>query len=365
MRVHCRENGIVACIFHRASLEYCDEDAAMKFSIIVPVYNSQDYLRECVSSITAQTHRDVEILLVDDGSTDDSGKLCDQLGAEDSRIIVIHKENGGTSSARNAGVAHASGDYITFCDNDDFFRDLECLEQVASYLDRHPVDVLMHDNCTYDSPSGTLFPPKATNLGSRIADMKKSDAILEIASQGLMSRAVWDKVVKTSLIRNHNIVFPEGMRNEDTDWTASVFETADSIGWIDNPYYCYRKGHEYAQTAKPVTRAMTDDLARIICKHMAIIDNRGLSKQDAHAIYAYLAYPYIVWMGQSASNGDCSKSDSTAVEMSLHAPKLFGAHEDPAVATANLFYRLCGFWTTAMLLGRAYRASIARARRHS
>ena len=88
----------------------------MKISVIIPVYNSQDYLRECVRSITSQTYRDLEVLLVDDGSTDGSGDLCDALAAEDQRVVAIHKPNGGTSSARNTGVERATGDYLTFCD---------------------------------------------------------------------------------------------------------------------------------------------------------------------------------------------------------------------------------------------------------
>ena len=172
---------------------------------------------------------------MDDGSTDESGKLCDALAAEDSRVIAIHKPNGGTSSARNEGVAQASGDYLTFCDNDDFFRDDQYLELVARSLSAHPVDVLMHDNCMYDDSKGTVIPPKQTNLSTKVANLSKGEAILEIISQGLMARAVWNKVVRTSLVRENGILFPEGMRNEDTDWSASVHERAQSMGWFDDP----------------------------------------------------------------------------------------------------------------------------------
>lgn len=326
----------------------------MKISIIIPVYNSQDYLRDCVKSITSQTFRDVEVLLVDDGSTDDSGALCDALAAEDQRVIAIHKPNGGTSSARNVGVERATGDYLTFCDNDDFLRDDQCLERVAQSLSSRPVDVLMHDNCMYDDPQGTVIPPKETNLAEKVAALSKADAILEVISQGLMARAVWNKVVRTELVRSNGIVFPEGMRNEDTDWSASVLEYAQSVGWLDDPYYCYRKGHGYAQTSKPVTRVMTDDLAAIIGRHVMAIDNLGLSDLDAHAIHAYLAYPFIVWMGQTGSMGECRKDDRVSLEMCAHAPLLLAADEDPAVHLAATAYRVVGFWCTARLLGVAF-----------
>ena len=327
----------------------------MKISIVIPVYNSHEYLRECVDSIINQTFRNVEVLLVDDGSTDNSGAICDELAAGDPRVIAIHKKNGGTSSARNEGVARATGDYLTFCDNDDFLRDSECLMRVATYLESNPVDVLMHDNCIYNDPVKTIVPPHETHLADEIAKLGKGEAILSVISHGVMAVTVWDKVVRTSLVRDNGIVFPEGMRNEDTDWSASVLEHAGSVGWVDDPYYCYRKGHTYAQTAKPVTRAMTDDLATIISRHMDAIKTIGLGGADAEAIKAYLAYPFIVWMGQTSSIGACRKDDKVSLEMCGMAPALFAAHEDPSVAKAALAYRVLGFWGTAHLLGIAFK----------
>ena len=89
-------------------------------TVIVPVYNIEDYLPRCVHSITAQTYRHLEIILVDDGSTDGTGLLCDRLAEEDERIRVYHKENGGSSSARNLALAHANGEYVGFVDSDDY-----------------------------------------------------------------------------------------------------------------------------------------------------------------------------------------------------------------------------------------------------
>lgn len=91
-------------------------------TVIVPVYNIKDYLPRCVHSITAQTYRQLEIILVDDGSTDGTGKLCDRLAREDGRIRVYHKENGGSSSARNLALFHAAGEYVGFVDSDDYIE---------------------------------------------------------------------------------------------------------------------------------------------------------------------------------------------------------------------------------------------------
>ena len=89
-------------------------------SIIVPVYNTKEYLPKCVQSLVEQTYRNLEILLVDDGSTDETGALCDKLALTDDRIRVIHKENGGSSSARNVGISQAAGSFLGFVDSDDY-----------------------------------------------------------------------------------------------------------------------------------------------------------------------------------------------------------------------------------------------------
>ena len=336
----------------------------MRISVIIPVYNSERYLRDCVRSITRQSHKDIEVLLVDDGSTDGSSALCDSLSAEDARVVTIHKKNGGTSSARNLGMSRATGDYLTFCDNDDFLRDDNCIARVVESLSQRPVDVLMHVNCMYDDRTSTIFPPKETHLAGAISKMDKSDAILRIVSEGLMTRAVWNKVVRTNLVRDFDIEFPEGMRSEDTDWSAGVLECAKTVGWSDDPFYCYRKGHDSAQTAKPVTRSQTDDLAAIISKHIKQIDSLGLYGKEEEAILSYLAYPFIVWMGQASSMGQCQKDDQASLQMYSYARRIFAADEDPAVAMAAKAYRVLGFWGTARLLGFAFKMKQAKTKRH-
>ena len=92
----------------------------MKISLIVPVYNAEKDLRKCVESLLAQTHKDIEVILVNDGSTDESGKICDDFKDEDNRVKVIHQENAGVSAARNAALMCATGDYIGFADSDDY-----------------------------------------------------------------------------------------------------------------------------------------------------------------------------------------------------------------------------------------------------
>lgn len=104
----------------------------IKISIVIPVYNVEKYLQECVDSVVKQSYKNIEIILVDDGSKDNSPKLCDELAKTDDRIKVIHKENGGLSSARNAGMKVITGDYFVFLDSDDYWTDLDFLKKIVN-----------------------------------------------------------------------------------------------------------------------------------------------------------------------------------------------------------------------------------------
>ena len=110
----------------------------MKFSVIIPIYKVEQYLRQCVDSVLAQTYTDVEIILVDDGSPDSCPAICDEYAKKDSRIKVIHKPNGGLSDARNAGLDMAQGEYVLFLDSDDWWDDKDALRKTdASLKDTH------------------------------------------------------------------------------------------------------------------------------------------------------------------------------------------------------------------------------------
>ncbi|KIR02084.1 putative capsular polysaccharide biosynthesis protein,Glycosyl Transferase Family 2, YveT [Lachnospiraceae bacterium TWA4] len=106
----------------------------LKVSVIIPVYGVENYIEECVESVLLQSYKNMEIILVDDGSKDSSGIICDQYAYQDSRVIVIHKENGGLSDARNIGILKSTGDYVLFLDGDDFWNDTRAVEQLVNRI---------------------------------------------------------------------------------------------------------------------------------------------------------------------------------------------------------------------------------------
>lgn len=178
-------------------------------SVIVPVYNIMEYLPRCVHSIMAQTYRNLEIILVDDGSTDGTGELCDSLAMEDSRIRVFHKENGGSSSARNLGISRAGGEYLGFVDSDDYI-DSDMYERLYRGIEKYQVTAAQIGRDEIDE-EGRLLPNICQPPGSDVC-MESADFLREL----LMHRgdcSFCTKLLHRGLFEREG--FPEGLLNED------------------------------------------------------------------------------------------------------------------------------------------------------
>lgn len=201
-------------------------------SIIVPVYNVEKYLKRCVDSIVNQTYRDLEIILVDDGSTDNSGLFCDDLKRMDSRIKVIHKENGGLSSARNAGLSVALGEYIAFVDSDDWI-DTDMYECMISAIEETKSEVAVTGICRiYDNG---YFRNQFTKKNMKI--YQGVEIVTEYLKQNSFSTAAWDKLYRRELFSNRR--FPEGKLYEDAPIIYDILKNINKIVCIGKPQYKY------------------------------------------------------------------------------------------------------------------------------
>ncbi|MBE6969189.1 MAG: glycosyltransferase [Ruminococcaceae bacterium] len=166
----------------------------MKISVIVPVYKAEQYLGRCVDSLLAQTHRHLELILIDDGSPDQSGVICDEYAARDSRVLVIHQENGGPSAARNAGLARADGAYVTFVDSDDYV-DSDYCEYLLSLALRHGADIVQCG--AYEEGSGgsrVLSPEQDVVLAEGLKSMRGRD-------WHAYGNANWGKLYRVEVLR--------------------------------------------------------------------------------------------------------------------------------------------------------------------
>lgn len=208
-----------------------------KISIVVPIYKVENYLRECVESITNQTYRDLEIILVDDGSPDNCGRICDELEKEDERIRVIHKVNGGLSDARNAGIDVATGEYIMFIDSDDLMELTACEKLITEIKDKDAQMVIgnyIYINDDGSSWSKEVFPKdKYKNFKLDIKDYRDSFYV--------MNSAVWNKIYRLDFIRENNMKFIVGIPGEDAPFTTLYFIKAKDVYYINDIVYKYRQ----------------------------------------------------------------------------------------------------------------------------
>lgn len=178
-------------------------------SVVIPVYNAEKYLRQCVASVLAQTYRDFEIILVNDGSRDNSGALCDELAAQNTEIRVIHKENGGAADTRNRGVEVASGEYIAFIDSDDYIAP-RYLSFLVELMNTYETKVPICDSFWTDSRSEDF----SAGYSDRVLRMNAKEAGLSVIHEyGLKTLVPWGKLLPTDIVRMYP--FPVGRRAED------------------------------------------------------------------------------------------------------------------------------------------------------
>ena len=228
-------------------------------SIIVPIYKVEEYLVRCVDSVLAQTFRDFELILVDDGSPDGCPGICDAYAAKDPRIRVVHKENGGLSDARNAGLSVAKGDLIAFIDSDDWVAP-DFLQAMYDTLTRERADIVECKVVKTDgseehvagATGGEIAAADAggaggagpADAGAREAGappvpqaFDTESALRELIYDGVFHQTVWNKLYRREVLEG--ILFAVGRLNEDEFWTYQVFARASLIVKISRPLYFY------------------------------------------------------------------------------------------------------------------------------
>lgn len=204
----------------------------MLISVIIPVYNVQPYLKQCIESIINQTYKNLEIILVDDGSTDESGSICDSYALQDKRIRVIHQENMGLSSARNTGIDSANGDFISFIDSDDYV-DPDLYQILHDKVVEYNLDIISFRSSI--NKGGKLYTPKRYKGEFTIYQGKE---ILENALKN-DDVCVWNKLYKRSVIGN--IRFPVGRVFEDTATNYLFMNHAYRYAHYNKALHIYRK----------------------------------------------------------------------------------------------------------------------------
>ena len=203
-----------------------------KVSIIIPVYNVKKYLKRCIDCVKKQTYKNIEIILVDDGSTDGSSEICDEAKKTDERIVVLHKKNGGLSSARNAGVKVASGNYICFIDSDDTV-DEDYVETLYETIKKYKTKLAVVSHRVFYTNNKTAID-MSTGESGRI---ENTTAIKKLLYSDGIDTSTWAKMFSKDILEKHQ--FPEGRNFEDAATTYLYFDEVKYIGLNSVPKYNY------------------------------------------------------------------------------------------------------------------------------
>ena len=314
----------------------------MLFSVVVPIYNVEKYLRECIDSILAQTVKDYEIILVDDGSLDGSPDICDEYAAKYDNVKVIHKPNGGLSDARNAGTDIAVGDYIIYIDSDDYFANEYVFEGIKKKTEKHP-DIILYKFRKYFEKTKT-FGECSFDFNGIYDNEEACTVINKLVRKDAFYCAAWAKVIKRSLLCDNNICFKKGIISEDIEWYYHVLMKAESFALIDEVVIIYRQ-RAGSISASPNEKSLSDNIDNLEywiselkgCKNESL---RQAIQNSMGKLYANLLILY----SKSAEHRKKYKHRMKKMSFLLDST-------NPRARIINKAYKVLGFNLTILILG--------------
>ena len=262
----------------------------MKLSIIIPVYNVEQYLESCVKSVITQTYQDLQVILVDDGSIDSSGALCDQLAKQDTRIQVIHKPNGGLSDARNAGLKVATGDYVAFLDSDDVYLLQDGIEQMMHVVAKDKPDLLLFQ-CV------DIYPVRQSVRRAYDSDFLVNHTGTEVFHQLVrmqsFNMSACFQLIRRELLEKHQLYFEKGLLSEDVDWSLRLWQYVSKVRAINLPFYGYQ--HREGSISTTYTIRNLRSYEHIFAKFVQLYNERVVETDTElywQTVMGYLAQMY-------------------------------------------------------------------------
>lgn len=318
-------------------------EASHKISVIIPVYNAKAFLPGCVDSILSQTYANIELILVDDGSTDGSGDVCDRLALRDDRVRVVHQRNGGASSARNTGIRTAAGEYILFVDSDDRIkpgslqaitdqvalegeRDVTFLKAMSVYPDRS-----MAQKDVYDK--------------DMLYGRDHEQVLKYLSAMVSLPVCVWGKLIRRQVLTDNSVFFMEGIILEDVDFCIHLYLNAKSYNYINTDYYYYTEDRP-GSVMSVHTHRKYYDLLTIINKWVSL----SITDYMQYNIYvkSMLAFQYCMLLGMYGRLPKEAKRTERENMRSL--AWLLGSSVDFRVKVLHRVFRLTGIGGVSRLM---------------
>jgi len=313
----------------------------MILSFIVPVYNIENYLPKCIDSIMAVSMAEIEIILVNDGSTDDSPQICDSYAVVDKRVKVIHQQNGGLSAARNLGIKKAEGDYIVFVDGDDWI-DAAVIPKTSHFI-KQGIDVIFLEivkvfENNIHKPMGEGYD------ASKINGRSKKAILAHLAGLSKYPGSACAKIIRREIIISNNHLFEENLFSEDIDWTVGLFKHAGTFAYFSEIFYFYRQNRLGSITQGANTNRLKD-LLYIINKHST--DNLS-NHEFQEYINAFMSFEFVVAL---YLYGTIPKSDRRLFYTQLNNLKwVLGYSRNFKIKVIYMLCYVLGFMITAKMI---------------
>lgn len=321
----------------------------MKFSVIVPVYNVEDFLPECLESILNQVYSDFEVILVDDGSTDNCPYLCDQYAEKDNRVRVIHKENGGLSDARNTGITVATGDYLLFIDSDDYWYSPLMMKKINDIVETDRVDIVQFGQQKFYNIEKKLVPGPQRML-SQYNGCTTNELISQLVSGEKLTISACSMALSRDFIINNNLYFEKGLKTEDLEWAIRLYVAKPKWSFVDEYFYVYRVQREGSISATVDYKHLCD-YCWIIENSVKIVDNQENSLKTP--LMSYLMY-HVLIASAFAHKVKLEKNQKKEILSRLKAVskgKITKYTMSKKVKLASAVYRLGGFYVMSCVLG--------------
>lgn len=320
----------------------------MFLSIIIPVYNVEKYLNQCVDSILGQNLDSIEIILVDDGSTDGSVAICDSYANDYDFVKVVHKANGGLSSARNTGIDAAKGEYIIFMDSDDWWNPEVNVKEMLTYVKDNPeTEMFLFTSFDYIEGEGYFKRNEHENFNNiDVSSVKKYYTFL--LNNGNMEVSANTKILKRSFIVGNSLYFTPNLLSEDNEWMIRLLRVATKVNIMDYPLYLCRIGRSESIT-NTISKKNIVDLLKIIRSSIDYCDsNPTFALKELEMCFC--SYLWFCAMGLSTklSKGEKSQVRKTFKDTSV----VLSYSNSRKTKICNTVYRLFGFNITMFILGK-------------
>lgn len=315
-------------------------------SVIVPVYNVEKYLRQCIDSVIQQHIEDMELILVDDGSIDSSPQICDDYANKYNSIKVIHKTNGGASSARNLGLKEAKGEYIIFLDSDDWWNPSVNVESILKTMQDN-VDIDMVLFSSYDYIAGVGYFQRNEHQNFKKVDVSSvKDFYKSLLDNGNMEVAACTKILKREFLIENELFFKLNLLSEDNEWIIRLLRVLSEVKTINVPLYIYRAGRSDSITNTIKKKNITDLLSIVKGSIDYYADHDNQIKEQELCFASYL------WFCALGLANRLNKNELKEVKpLFKETSSVCSYSNSKKTKLCNTVYRIFGFDATIKILG--------------